>query len=466
MVDFSNGNLCGASLELNSVLEKLNTEKLDVKNKLDEAASTAAAAFKEAKDELAGLKDKLQTIEIPTLPKLNLQAEIKSLTSQIPGTPSFLSSLAKIKTEFEDDIKSAGLSLDTLVSDATKAISGGGDVCALVPNLEKDSGSTEPSVQKPIAPKQADKPAETEAPSVVNQNPTIVTKTEEIEEKTVAWTWDEPTPPKEDTGEYVVSQTTQTVSITKTETTGGGSTIRRSEPAKVTPPEPQTNLANPETEGFVDRPAREREFIKFENLEISGDKITIKGLTYQPQLVSYIAIYPGANPNFLVQPKDSRIKEGPLPNMPQNEFKALKAVFKKEGQPPYYNSDNGDHAITILGSRKTSLRRTEGLDEGGEKATINSDGSVTVFSFQGVPDGNHPGNINSTKSLHLDSGILSDKTGIVSRAKFKESISKSGRFRNEDGDYRLDRKLNKRFGGFAAEIVYVYLDNYNPDKKA
>ena len=139
--------------------------------------------LKEAQNELAGLKDKLQTIEIPSLPKLNLQAEIKSLTSQIPGTPSFISALAKIKTEFEDDIKSAGLELDTLVSDATKAISGGGDVCALVPNLEKDSGSTEPSVQKPIAPKQADKPAETEAPSVVNQNPTIVTKTEEIEEK-------------------------------------------------------------------------------------------------------------------------------------------------------------------------------------------------------------------------------------------------------------------------------------------
>ena len=105
MVDFSNPNICGASPELNSVLEKLNTEKLDVKNKLDEAASTAAAAFSEVKNELAGLKDKLQTIEIPTLPKLNLQAEIKSLTLQIPGTPSFISSLAKIEKEFGDDIK-------------------------------------------------------------------------------------------------------------------------------------------------------------------------------------------------------------------------------------------------------------------------------------------------------------------------------------------------------------------------
>ena len=148
--------------------------------------------------------------------------------------------------------------------------------------------------------------------------------------------------------------------------------------------------------------------------------------------------------------------------MTQNEFKALKAVFKKEGQPPYYNSVNGDHFITILGSRKTSLRMNEGLGEGGEKATINSDGSVTVFSYQGVPDGNHPGNINSIRALSLSSGILS-KTGIVSKAKFKESLFP---FRNENGDRRSDSRLNRRYGGFAAEIVYVYLDNYNPDKKA
>ena len=140
MVDFSIPNLCGASPELNDVLSKLADAKADAKAKLDEAASTAAAAFGEAQNELAGLKDKLQSIEIPTLPKLNLQAEIAGLASQIPGTPSFISALAKIKTEFEDDIKAAGLELDSLVSDATKAISGGGDVCALVPNLEKDVG--------------------------------------------------------------------------------------------------------------------------------------------------------------------------------------------------------------------------------------------------------------------------------------------------------------------------------------
>ena len=174
MVDFKIPDLCGASPELNDVLSKLADAKADAKAKLNEAASTAAAAFGEAQNELAGLKDKLQSIEIPTLPKLNLQAEISGLASQIPGTPSFLSALAKIKTEFEDDIKAAGLELDSLVSSATSAISGGGDICALVPNLEKDAGSTEPAVQKPIAPKQASVAAEQESPSVSNQNANIV----------------------------------------------------------------------------------------------------------------------------------------------------------------------------------------------------------------------------------------------------------------------------------------------------
>ena len=55
MVDFKIPNLCGASPELNDVLSKLADAKADAKAKLDEAASTAAAAFGEAQNELAGL---------------------------------------------------------------------------------------------------------------------------------------------------------------------------------------------------------------------------------------------------------------------------------------------------------------------------------------------------------------------------------------------------------------------------
>ena len=38
---------------------------------------------------------------------------------------------------------SAGLSLDSLISDATSAIGGGGDLCAAVPNFKLPSGATD-----------------------------------------------------------------------------------------------------------------------------------------------------------------------------------------------------------------------------------------------------------------------------------------------------------------------------------
>ena len=96
MVDFKIPNLCGASPELNDVLSKLADAKADAKAKLDEAASTAAAAFGAAQNEINSLTSKLQTVSIPTLPKLNLQAEIGSLLSQVPGSVGYAVALAKI----------------------------------------------------------------------------------------------------------------------------------------------------------------------------------------------------------------------------------------------------------------------------------------------------------------------------------------------------------------------------------
>jgi hypothetical protein len=183
MGDYTNSNLCGASASLNDVLSKLDSAKADIKSKLNEVASTAAAAFGEAQNELAGLIGKLQSIEIPTLPKLNLQAEIASLASLIPGTPSFLSALAKIKLEFEDDIKAAGLELNDLVSSAISAITDGGNLCEIVPNLQKEAGSDVPAVEEPAAGLLAGAKATTELPSVSNQNANLDTRVVENDER-------------------------------------------------------------------------------------------------------------------------------------------------------------------------------------------------------------------------------------------------------------------------------------------
>lgn len=188
MSDFSNANMCGANPELNNILSKLDAAKASAISKLDAPASTATAAFATTENELKGLKGKLQTIEIPTLPKLNLQAEIASLTSLTPGTPDFLSTFANIKGEFGDDLTTLGLDLEDLVSNAIdsvlnlaagfmktdgSAVEGlvkTGDLCSLIPNLEKVAGSTDASVRKSDGVKQAAINATTESASTVTQN--------------------------------------------------------------------------------------------------------------------------------------------------------------------------------------------------------------------------------------------------------------------------------------------------------
>jgi hypothetical protein len=427
MVDFKIPNLCGASPELNDVLSKLADAKADAKAKLNEAASTAAAAFGEAQNELAGLKDKLQSIEIPTLPKLNLQAEISGLASQIPGTPSFLSALAKIKTEFGDDIKSAGLELDSLVSDATKSISGGGDVCALVPNLEKESGSTEPAVQKPIAPKQAAVPAVTEAASVSNDNANVAVTVAENKEKTESYKVTKTLPTK-DTGSFVVATETKKISVKETVITV--STDKKS------------NVATKESPFMSERKAR-WERLSISNVEISGDSLIIKNLKHKPILVETVYVHPTANEanaKLLVLPKDDLIKLG-RKIATKEEAQAAMAAWHKEKKPPYYKSTHGPHMAEIVYG---------GLDASASSPSISSDGSVTILSPDIIPKSNHPGNIKGVVTYKLP--FL--KPGEIVEAK---------RWRNNYGNSVKDSSKNIKFRGYAVYIKYEYLNIYKPE---
>lgn len=438
MVDFSIPNICGASPELNDVLSKLADAKADAKAKLDEAASTAAAAFGEAQNELAGLKNKLQSIEIPTLPKLNLQAEIAGLASQIPGTPSFISALAKIKTEFGDDIKAAGLELDSLVSDATKSILGGGDVCALVPNLEKEAGSTEPAVQKPIAPKQASVPAVTEVSSVVKQNPAVETKVEEIKTKTESYVVTK-TPPTEDRGSYVVATETKKISVKQTVVT-------------VTTDNTQSNVASPKSTGFVRKYDTKTEKLKIDQLEISGDSLIIKNLKHHPSSVRRVLIHPTEEQIYslgiLVEPESDLIQLGT--EVEASLVRDTYNQWRKEKKPPYYESRYGPHMIEIVDG---------GLDAGGFSPVIGLDGSVRILMPDAIPKSNHPGNVKAVAAYRLpgpEGGVIKERIHAQSGISF---------YRNRNGGLKTGRTENKRFKGYALVISYSYLINYDPDVK-
>ena len=459
MVDFSVPNLCGASLELNDVLSKLADAKADAKAKLNETASTAAAAFDETQNELAGLKDKLQSIEIPTLPKLNLQSEITSLLSQVPGSVGYAVALAKITLEFKDDIENKGLTLETLVSAA--AVSSD-LICSVVPNLEKDSGSTEPAVEKPVAVKQAAVAAIAEDVSVVKQNENVETKVIENKEKTEAYKVGT-TPPTSDTGAFTVATETKKISVKSTsksskEIKSSGqnsysSTTSSKESTttvetEVTPKGSSNNIAAKGT-GHTHKKVTVTERIKFADLKISGDDIQFTKLKHKPVHIISAYVYPSNPDSLLKTPDDFSEKfpllEGLVPkdfgSYKNQEYRALRAVWRRAGKPPYYDSWLGPHMVEILEG---------GSDAGGFSARISADQTVVTIDSDDRPTGNHPGNIIAEESLSFILGKVKKHVRVIT-------------FRNRDGKRRTNHIYNKKYKGYAAQITYDYLDNYDAD---
>lgn len=421
MVDFSNGNLCGASIELNNVLSKLVDAKTEIESKMDDPASTAAAAFQASQNEINALISKLQTVEIPPLCKLNLQSEIKSLLSQVPGSVGYAIALAKITLEFKDDIEAKGLTLETLISLSSVD---GADICKVVPNLEKEAGSTEPAVEKPPAAKKPNKPAEPETTSVVVQNEEVEKDKVEIEQKTVDFDVS-PTPPEEDTEAFKVTKVTKEVSVQ-----GGGSTV-----TKAAEPTKGNNVVS--GGGFVHKTKNALEYVKFADIKTSdGFLLEFAKLQHSPTSVKEIYIYPQfAIRDFLITPTSSSIAAG-------NPVLAgqMKEWFQS-GRPPYYESDFGPHMVLVYGN-----------SVGFAKPEVKN-GSI-IFDSSIKLEGDHPGNITSVKSL----GRRTVGNGSV----WIEKNKFSARINNSNSFYE-DANLNKRFGGYAAYISYSYLDNYDAD---
>ena len=435
MVDFSVPNLCGASLELNDVLSKLADAKADAKAKLDEAASTAAAAFDETQNELAGLKDKLQSIEIPTLPKLNLQSEITSLLSQVPGSVGYAVALPKIGVEFKDDIESKGLTLETLVSAA--AVSSD-LICSVVPNLEKDSGSTEPAVEKPVAVKQAAKPAEPEPASKAKQNLNVEVKMANLSNKMSSF-FTGSAPPKADTPAFKFPSP----DIIKNISVGGAPM-----PAVVAPtnssertnyvPKEKAGIAYKKANklrGFAIDPTIPRSNGKFfEKLVLAEDGYYEATLEHKPTKIKLISIFPGEN--FTRELIDSSMAK-------ELGLTEPSSIANKQF---YYTNYHGRHQAVLY---------TNYSKEIAPRTNIAVRGNVVRF-FSPIKLSTHPGDI--------DSG------GYV----FEEDNPETFGLRPSSGDPMNPRitsgpnrysdvKGNKKYKGGSCLISYEYLENYDPD---
>jgi len=417
MVDFANSNLCGASPEMNDLFKKLDEAAADIESKIDAAASEAAGAFASAQNELNTLTAKLQSIEIPQLPKLNLQAEIKALSELIPGTPAYLSSLATITKEFGADLEAAGKDLGTLVSDGLSAITSGGNICNVVPNIEKEAGSTNPATEKATNVLQAAVAPETETVSTVTQNATVSKTVTENKAKVESYAVSNQAP-TEDRGAIKVVKAEKTI---KTPSGGEAKVVQPGSGKTFTPDGGMTNRKSKRLEKFslsqITKLGKDGNFG-----ELFALKVTLKN---EPTGMVAISLYLGDNmKNALVVPEEGSTNQKIIGT--------------------HYNSYYGPHMYLWI--------KTDAGGTGSQNVKIN--GKELIFSMPGSLLEDHPGNI-----VAVDNEILNIKGTFRCFGRFPESVQ-DGVF--GPGRFLVNEKGNKAFGGYAAIIEYQYLENYDP----
>ena len=146
MADFKTPNLCGANPELNNALSKIDDLIGNIDSKISSAASEAAAAFETG---LANVKAGLDglALDLPEIPPINFQSELTGLINDIDrttiqGIAAFNAKLATLELDFGDTLKEKGLTLDSLITESTTKLSGGGNICDLVPNIDIPAGNS------------------------------------------------------------------------------------------------------------------------------------------------------------------------------------------------------------------------------------------------------------------------------------------------------------------------------------
>ena len=259
MADYKIPNLCGASVQFNALQSKFD----DMIN----TAASPAGLIADAKSLAASLEPNVTSLldevkglqpELPSLPDVNLQSELTSLTGLSAGSFEHGTLLAEITTKFGSGLTAGGFSLDSLVSDAAAAITGGTDLCGAVPNFTVPSAGGA-AVQIANAVLQPEGGSVTEKPSIQLANPNVTeatTKATTSFNKFFRKSTETATLPTADEGAYTVTTTSTTIS-----TPAGGPVIT----GKVTTPKdnPGPKKKNVSKDGFSTRPIKKRQnFIK------------------------------------------------------------------------------------------------------------------------------------------------------------------------------------------------------------
>ena len=229
MADFKVPNLCGASPEFNAIQTKFESMMTSAIDGLEVDAS----ALKTTLDtDVASLVTDLKAMipKLPSLPNVNLQAELTSLSGLSAGSFEHGTLLAEITTKFGSALTASGFSLDSLVSDAASAIIGGTDLCSAVPNFEVPAIGGD-AVQKAIEVLQPAIDSLPEKVSVQLPNPNVTTASTNAVtsfNKFFRKATETETLPTADTGAYTVASKSTAIAVVSQ---SKGSTIEVTTPS-------------------------------------------------------------------------------------------------------------------------------------------------------------------------------------------------------------------------------------------
>ena len=181
MADFKTADICGASPNLNGVLEKMDSLKNSLSSSLTVDPSALASTLS---SEVSALSSSLSSMipELPSVPDVSLQAELTALSNIDISLPSGLleyrSKLNSITSQFGDSLASSGFSLDSLVSQVAPLVPSisapSVDLCSVVPNFKLPDGATE-AVESAAETLMADAPGVAEKVAEVTTNAEVVT---------------------------------------------------------------------------------------------------------------------------------------------------------------------------------------------------------------------------------------------------------------------------------------------------
>ena len=113
MADFKTADICGASPNLNGVLEKMDSLKNSLSSSLTVDPSSLASTLS---SEVSALSSSLSSMipELPSTPDVSLQAELTALSNIDLTLPSGLleyrSKLDSITNQFGDSLTASGFS--------------------------------------------------------------------------------------------------------------------------------------------------------------------------------------------------------------------------------------------------------------------------------------------------------------------------------------------------------------------